>query len=254
MPHPRRTFLVAGGAAALFAPAWLATPAAAEPAHPRHQSPVHLRVARSRPAPELPDLVVDYPSEITLRVRYVSRDPEGDPSGCGSRGREETVEAEVPAGTAAVHLDDVRYELAQFHFHTPSEHVLDHRRFPLEQHFVHKGPDGQTLVLGLFVDAGGDGGSMQDRVLRRMPVECGEEEHVEGVDVASGLPDDLTTFRYDGSLTTSPYTEHVSWMVLRQPVTIAGETIERFRSLFPKGDARALQPLAGRVVSLHEQG
>lgn len=250
MPHSRRTFLIAGGAAALLAPVWLAGPAAAQTPH---QSPIALDTGTARLAPDLPDLVVDYPADVALRVRYVSRDPIGDPSGCGSRGREEVIEAEVPSGVAAVQLGDVRYELVQFHFHTPSEHVLDERRFALEQHFVHKAPDGSTLVLGLFLDGGGDGGSMQDRVLRALPDECGEEENVEGVDIASGLPQDRSTFRYDGSLTTSPYAEHISWLVLRRQQVVADDTIERLRSLFPDSDARDLQPLGDRVVYLHEE-
>lgn len=259
MPHSRRTFLLAGGAAALLTPAWLAAPAAARAAvpttsspPPAEQSPIALHTGQARPAPELADLVVDYPADVALRVRYVSKDPVGDPSGCGSRGHEEVIEAEVPSGIAAVHLGDVRYELLQFHFHTPSEHVLDGRRFPIEQHFVHKTADGRTLVLGLFL-GGGDGSAMQDRVLHALPEECGDEEEIEGIDIASGLPADRSTFRYDGSLTTSPYTEHISWLVLREHRLIADETIERLRSLFPDSDARDLQPLGDRVVALHEE-
>ncbi len=81
--------------------------------------------------------------------------------------------------------------------------MLDDRRFPVEQHFVHRGPDGQTLVLGLFLAGGGRGGTLQDAVLREMPEECGEEIEVSG-DLAAALPSDLSTFRYDGSLTTAP--------------------------------------------------
>lgn len=253
MPHSRRAFLRTGGAAALLLPAWLATPAAAGTTAPPHQSPVALRTGAARSAPELPDLVVDYPRAVDLRVRYVSRDAASDPSGCSSRGREEVVEAEVPSGVAALHVGGVRHELVQFHFHTPSEHELDGTRFPIEQHFVHKGPDGQTVVLGLFLVAGGDGTAMQDRVLHHLPVECGEEDEVDGVDIASALPTDLSTFRYDGSLTTSPYTEGVSWLVLRRPQPISDDTIDRYRGLYPDSDARDLQPLGDRVVQLHEQ-
>ncbi|MBC8092036.1 MAG: hypothetical protein H7Y15_08895 [Pseudonocardia sp.] len=59
-----------------------------------------------------------------MSLRYVSRDPD-DPAGCTTRGREETIEADVPDGAVSISLDGVRYDLLQFHFHTPSEHVLD---------------------------------------------------------------------------------------------------------------------------------
>lgn len=255
MSLSRRTFLV--GVPTLVTATALATvPAGTAAATPRsspHQSPVALSSRRARRAPWLPELVVDYPREVDLRIRYVSRDLAGDPTGCASRGREETVEAEVPAGAAALHLGGVRYELLQFHFHTPSEHVLDGHRFPLEQHLVHRGPDGQTLVLGLFLSGAGRGGTLQDRVLAQLPEECGAEEELAGADLASALPRDLSTFRYDGSLTTNPYTEGVSWLVLRRHRTVSTRTLTQFRTLFPAGDARDLQPLGDRVVAYREQ-
>ena len=42
----------------------------------------------------------------------------------------------------------------QFHYHTASERVLDGECYPLEQHWVHAGPDGEILVIGQFLDAG----------------------------------------------------------------------------------------------------
>ena len=216
------------------------------------QSPVALSTRRARPAPELPELVLDYPSDVDVRVRYVSRDAD-DPTGCATRGREETVEAAVPAGAATLRLGDARYELLQFHFHTPSEHVLDGHRFPVEQHWVHRGEDGSTLVLGLFLAGGGRGRSAQDRVLEQLPQECGDEVEVTGLDLAGALPRDLTTFRYPGSLTTAPYTEGVSWLVLARHRTLATASVRGFRRLFPDGDARELQPLRGRVVRLRRQ-
>jgi len=35
-------------------------------------------------------------------------------------------------------FDNKTYNLAQFHFHTPSEHRIDDEFFPMEVHFVHK--------------------------------------------------------------------------------------------------------------------
>ncbi|MBW0119541.1 carbonic anhydrase family protein, partial [Pseudonocardia abyssalis] len=216
------------------------------------QSPIALSTTDAVAAPELPELVVDYPRSVDLSVRYVSRDPD-DPTGCTTRGREETIEAEVPAGAAGISLDGVRYELEQFHFHTGSEHTLDGRRFPVEQHFVHKGPNDETLVIGRFLDGGGPGTTAADRVLDDLPEECGEEVAILGADLAGDLPADLSTLRYPGSLTTKPNTEGVSWLVFRTPGALADETIADVRELFPDGDARDLQPLDGRVVRLREQ-
>jgi carbonic anhydrase len=247
--HSRRSFLI--GVPGVAAAAMIASSTAAAMAGQPHQSPIAIRSHSAIDAPELPELVVDYPDHIDLRVHYISRDAD-DPAGCTTRGPEETVEAEVPAGAAAVHLDGVRYELLQFHFHTSSEHVLDEHRFPVEQHFVHRGPKGETLVVGLFLTGGGRGGTLQDAVLHTLPEECGKEVEV-SADLSAAFPDDLSTFRYDGSLTTTPYTEGVSWLVLRQHRAVSDAVVDGFEELFPKGNARKLQPLNDRTVRYRKQ-
>jgi carbonic anhydrase len=246
MDLSRRTLLL--GVPALAATA-LITPSAA--AAPPHQSPIHIRSRDAVTAPDLPALEIDYPRHVDLRVRYVRKD-ESDPAGCSVRGREEVVEAEVPEGAAGVRIGGTRYELLQFHFHTPAEHRLDGHRFPVEQHFVHRGPDGETLVVGLFLTPGGRGGTVQDAVLGGLPEECGPEREVAG-DLAAALPRDLSTFRYQGSLTTSPYSEPVSWLVLARQQKVAAASINGYRKLFPDGDAREIQPLNGRVVQFRPQ-
>jgi carbonic anhydrase len=255
--HSRRSFLIgvptvaAAAMVASSASTAVAAPSRAAAA-PSHQSPIDIRTRSAVDAPKLPELVVDYPQHVDLHVHYISKDAPGDAAGCTVRGPEETVEAEVPAGAAAVHVDGVRYELVQFHFHTHSEHELDGHRFPLEQHFVHRGPQGQTLVVGLFLTGGGGGGTLQDEVLRARVEECGPTKEVT-TDLRAALPHDLSTFRYDGSLTTAPYTEGVSWLVLRQHQAISDSAVAAFQKLFPQGNARALQPLNDRTVQYRRQ-
>ncbi|HEY4419811.1 MAG TPA: carbonic anhydrase family protein [Pseudonocardia sp.] len=248
MTFSRRSFLT--GVPGVAAAAMVATSPSAM-ATPPHQSPIAIRSRSAVAAPELPELVIDYPGHVDLRVHYVSRDAD-DPAGCTTRGPEETVEAEVPADTAAVHLGGVRYELQQFHFHTRSEHVLDGHRYSLEQHYVHRGPQGQTLVVGLFLTHGGRGGTPQDAVLHTLPEECGKEMKV-AVNLKDSLPGDLSTFRYDGSLTTASYTEGVSWLVLRQHRAVSDAVVDGFEELFPEGNAHKLQPLNGRTVHYRKQ-
>jgi carbonic anhydrase len=247
MDPSRRNLLL--GVPALAAAAMLVQAgSAAAAAGGGKQSPIDIRPRDAVASPDLPELVIDYPAEVDVRVHYVS----GEPTECTTRGREDVVEAEVPEGTAAVQLGDVRYELLQFHFHTRSEHLLDGRRFPIEQHFVHRGPNGETLVVGLFLVPGGGGHTLQDAVLRHLPEECGPERMAKG-DLSAALPRDLSTFRYDGSLTTSPYSEPVSWLVLERPFAITASSVKRYRELFPEGNARDPQPLNGRQVRFRPQ-
>ena len=49
-----------------------------------------------------------------------------------------------------------RYELLQFHFHTPSEHSVAGQQASMEVHFVHKSADGELAVVGVLMEAGAD--------------------------------------------------------------------------------------------------
>ena len=86
-----------------------------------------------------------------------------------------------PGGRLAINGTD--YDLVQFHFHHPSEHLLDGRRFPQELHFVHKRADGVLAVIGVFVEEGrswfrrGDRDSRRDSFHRVRPTTHSAGEH-----------------------------------------------------------------------------
>ena len=48
-----------------------------------------------------------------------------------------TIQINVPAGSR-LNRGDRSYELLQFHFHHPSEHLVEGRRSVMEAHFVHQ--------------------------------------------------------------------------------------------------------------------
>jgi len=206
------------------------------------QSPIDVRRHLIRRRPGLPTLRVHYPASTPVSVRYVRKD-DTSPGGCSARGTQETEEIDVEPGVAWVRLDGVRYDLAQFHFHTPSEHTIAGRHAPLEIHLVHADADGRRLVVSVLTFPGRR--REVDRLLRRLPEECADPVEVADLDLGRLLPKDPTTLRYRGSLTTDPYTEDVQWL-LTVPSTASRRGIAAFRSLFPDGDSRDAQPLHGR--------
>ena len=54
------------------------------------------------------------------------------------------------SGTANWTIDEKLYTLLQFHYHSPSEHTIDGKQFPLEVHFVHQAADGSLAVFGIL--------------------------------------------------------------------------------------------------------
>lgn len=145
-----------------------------------------------------------------------------------------------------------RYELAQFHFHGPSEHTVDGKAFPLEAHFVHKrvdaGFEGALAVVGVLFKIGARH-PVFDAVLQNAPA-SGASGTVAGLslDASALLPRNGGYFYYPGSLTTPPCSEGVAWHVLKTPLEISRQQAEAFRRLFKGGNARPVQPLRDRVL------
>lgn len=221
----------------------LGTPALAIADVP-HQSPIDIDPAAVRRVPHLPALKVHYSSSTPVSVHYVTKDGSDD-HGCEIRGDQETEEVGVEAGAGHVTVDGHRYDLLQFHFHTRSEHTINGHHAPLEMHLVHQDVEERKLVIGVLLHPGA--GSEADRILARLPDECGDEIEVDDFDLASLIPARPATLRYRGSLTTDPYTEGVRWF-LTTPQTTSAAGITAFRSVFPDGDSRPAQRLNHRRV------
>lgn len=238
----RRTVLTLPVVAALSV---AGAPAVAAAAVLPQQSPIDIRVRNIIRRRTLPQLGVHYSTDTAVSVRYVRRD-ETSVDGCSVRGVEETEEIEVEPGAGWIQFDGNRYELLQFHFHTPSEHTVEGRHAPLEMHLVHRSAAGVRLVIAILLVPGHS--SEPDQVLRRLPGECAEPLEIEHVNLSALLPDNRSTVRYTGSLTTSPYTEGVLWFIA-VPKTVSQEGIKNFQTLFPEGDSRPTQPLNGRIIT-----
>ena len=158
-----------------------------------------------------------------------------------------TIQVNVaPGGT--VTSQGRKYDLKQFHFHTPSEHALDGRRTPMEAHFVHMGEGGNAAVIGVFLEAGGkDASPVFSAVMAAAPKEEGKGKLAKPVYPAAFLPKSKRFFRYEGSLTTPPCSEVVEWNVFSAPVAVAPADIEAFKAIFPM-NARPLQPVSRRFL------
>jgi len=151
-------------------------------------------------------------------------------------------------GADTLTLGDVSYQLAQYHFHDPSEHTVAGKRFPMEMHLVHKSADGRLAVVAVLIEEGQHNKAF-DPVWANLPAQKGVETHLPAVkvDVDALIPTARTTYRYDGSLTTPPCSEGVKWMVMTTPIQLSTEHIAAFTRLI-KDNSRPLQALDGRTV------
>jgi carbonic anhydrase len=137
-----------------------------------------------------------------------------------------TIEVETGGGNA-LETDGVRYELVQFHFHTPSEHRVAGRGFDVELHLVHRSAQGSLAVLGVFLRRGAESGALAP-IFESLPDDVDVHHPLgEEFDPGSFLPRSRSHYRYAGSLTTPPCSEGVRWIVLAEPVTISDEHMAR---------------------------
>ena len=157
-----------------------------------------------------------------------------------------TVQVNLPAGQS-LKIGDQSYELLQFHFHTPSEETIAGKHAAMVAHFVHRNAAGELGVVGVLLEQGKRNPAFEG-IFSHLP-RPGEKITVDGLtlDLAALLPADKGYYAYEGSLTTPPCSQGVSWMVLKTPVKLGAEQIKAFRRLF-SANARPIQPLNGRII------
>ncbi len=157
-----------------------------------------------------------------------------------------TIQVNVPPGNS-VTVGERRWNLVQFHFHTPSEESIGDRRHEMVAHFVHKDADGKLGVVALLIDAGKSDNAAWDTIFAQISKAGATPQPTGHFFLPALLPQDHGYYALKGSLTTPPCAEGVSWMILKHPVTLKERDIAAFRQMFPL-NARPVQSLAGRTV------
>ncbi len=198
------------------------------------QSPIDIR-SENVFFSQLPALNFSYGTPVTLDVVNT-----------GSPNEESTVRADVPNGPSLT-VNGVTYQLLQFHFHTKAEHLIDGHQAGMELHLVHQAADSSLLVVGRFIEPG-DANALLAPIFSDLPLTTLQHKTIPNFNLAGLLPADLGTYRYPGSLTTSPFAEGVKWNVFGAPLTLSQAQIDAFRALFPDGNSRHTQALDGRVI------
>ena len=158
-----------------------------------------------------------------------------------------TVQADFAPGSTMT-SGGMTFNLIQIHFHSPSEHAISGKRYPLTGHFVHATEDGKLGVLGVMFEEGAANAELA-KILAAAPEEKSDPAMVNGqsIDPNGMLPADRSVYRYMGSLTTPPCSEGVNWHVLKEPITASEDQIEAFEELM--GDsARPVRALNNRLV------
>lgn len=147
-----------------------------------------------------------------------------------------TIQANYDSGSG-ISVDGKRYELVQFHVHTPSEHTLNGKSFPMEIHFVHISNDGALAVVGVFLETGA-ANSQLSAIVNAIPKTQTPQTTVSGITIDANqfIPSQKLEYRYSGSLTTPPCTEGVKWLVLQGILPASADQLASFQSVLVKNN------------------
>ncbi|XP_004300792.1 PREDICTED: alpha carbonic anhydrase 7-like [Fragaria vesca subsp. vesca] len=204
------------------------------------QSPIDLRS----------EIVQVRPNKGEVKLKY-------KPSNATIRNRGHDISIQWKLGDAgSVEINGTDYWLIQGHWHSPSEHTINGKRFDLELHMVHLIPDANVenniAVLAYLYKIG-----KPDKFLSEVSkdikslINVKEERHIGVVDPRNVRKGSANFYKYKGSLTVPPCTEGVTWIVDKELTTVSREQVELLREAVDDSaetNARPLQALNGRKV------
>jgi len=195
----------------------------------RNQSPINLT---DEVDAELPELVFDYDSS---------------PNRVINNGH--TIQVDIEPGSfLRIPARGLNFELKQFHFHSPSEHTIDGQSYAMELHLVHAAENGALAVVGVMIGEG-----RENSVLRKlkglMPENAGQSNEVSvGIEETDLLPSTVDYYYYNGSLTTPPCSEGVTWLVLKASIEASAGQIALFKERVGPVTNRPVQPQNARLI------
>jgi len=167
-----------------------------------------------------------------------------------------TIELEFKEGSKCT-VNGKDYASRQFHFHTPSEHLIDGATFPMEMHIVNvlhdsTGKDGYVVIAVLF-KMGAENKFVKE-FLNKIPAREGQKMAIQPGQVklddlvAQFTKNELKSYyAYKGSLTTPPFTESVRWVIVKHVLEASEDQIMQIEKM-EGNNARHVQAINGRVV------
>lgn len=122
----------------------------------------------------------------------------------------------------------------------------------MEVHFVHKSDDDQYAVIGVLLNQSNSQNPPNPAyapIFNNISSQKSESTTIAhtSINPYNLLPSNKTYYRYNGSLTTPPYTEGLKLFVMSTPVTLSQSQITAYTALYPD-NYRPTQPHNHRTI------
>ena len=186
-------------------------------------------------------------SGFSLDVGSLDFDYQDTPLTIVNNGR--TIRVDYQSGSSLT-LEDRQYELLQFHFHQPSEHLVSGKAANMEAHFVHQNRETEDLVVLAVLMSEGSENQALESIWQQIPTSDSQADRVSDltINALQLLPENSQRYyRYQGSLTTPPCSEIVTWLVLKQPISVSKAQLASFERIVGN-NARPVQALNQRSL------
>jgi len=159
-----------------------------------------------------------------------------------------TVQVNIAEGSTFT-IGSQKYDLKQFHFHTPSENNINSKSYPLEAHFVHATTDGKLAVVAIMFEEG-ESNPVLSKIWEKFPLKTGEKTDLTltSKDINALMPDNKEYYHFMGSLTTPPCSEEVNWNVFKTAVTISKAQVKQFFDIYGHANNRPVQATNTRKI------
>ncbi|CAM0902785.1 unnamed protein product [Alopecurus aequalis] len=170
-----------------------------------------------------------------------------------NRGHDIMLRFEGDAGS--VSINGTVYYLRQLHWHSPTEHSVNGRRYDLELHMVHQSAEQKAAVIGVFYEIGAHDAFLHklEPYLEMIAEQKDREEKVGLMDPRGARGRASVYYRYMGSLTTPPCAEGVIWTIVRRVRTVSRHQLELLREAVHdemEKNARPRQEVNSRDISM----
>jgi carbonic anhydrase len=155
-------------------------------------------------------------------------------------------------------MGNVTAELIKIHLHTPSEHDIEGKDLGGEIHLIHRLASpvngSELVVVGVFfnVDKAAEKreffsmwAAQVDPKSKVTPDSKGVKLDPRGI--VPKNPNSENWFRYEGSLTSEPYSEIVSWLVFADPIGVLPAEFKILKEHAHQPE-RPMQPINRRYV------
>ncbi|KAK1426060.1 hypothetical protein QVD17_14728 [Tagetes erecta] len=174
-----------------------------------------------------------------------------------NRGHDIMLQWEGDAGS--IIINNTIYALKQAHWHSPSEHTINGKRYDMELHMVHLSVDNKIAVIAVLYNVG-----KSNHFLSKLAVNISSMIDQKGMHGYNGIlnPKEIQMssrryYRYIGSLTVPPCTENVVWTISRKIRTVSKAQIKLLREAvhdYAASNARPIQPDNQRGILFYGPG